>query len=123
MQARPTVPSPPLGDVPPGADRSLDVLQLTGLTRRFGRVTALDGVDLAVTAGQFMVLLGPSGSGKTTLLRLVAGIDRPTSGTIAISGTVVADHGRHLQPQRRGLAMVFQDYALWPQVCVLSNVV
>ena len=124
MQARPTVPSPPPGGVPPGAAHSPGgALQLTGLTRRFGRVTALDGVDLAVTAGQFIVLLGPSGSGKTTLLRLVAGIDRPTAGAIAIGGTVVADHGHHLPPQRRGLAMVFQDYALWPQVSVLSNVV
>jgi ABC-type Fe3+/spermidine/putrescine transport system ATPase subunit len=70
-----------------------------------------------------MVLLGPSGSGKTTLLRLVAGIERPTAGTIAIGDTVIADRGYHLPPQRRGLAMVFQDYALWPQVSVLSNVV
>jgi iron(III) transport system ATP-binding protein len=57
------------------------------------------------------------------LLRLVAGIDRPTAGSIAIGGTVVADRDHHLPPQRRGLAMVFQDYALWPQVNVLSNVV
>ena len=106
----------PPGGPPPGA------LRLTGLTRRFGRATALDSVDLTVTAGQFMVLLGPSGSGKTTLLRLVAGIDRPTAGSIAIGDTVIADRGHHLPPQRRGLAMVFQDYALWPQVSVLSNV-
>ncbi len=84
---------------------------------------ALDGVDLTVTAGEFMVLLGPSGSGKTTLLRLVAGIDRATAGSIAIGGRVVADRQRHLQPERRGLAMVFQDYALWPHVSVLANVV
>jgi ABC-type Fe3+/spermidine/putrescine transport system ATPase subunit len=107
----------PPGGPPPGA------LRLTGLTRRFGRATALESVDLTVAAGQFMVLLGPSGSGKTTLLRLVAGIDRPTAGSIAIGDTVVADRGHHLPPQRRGLAMVFQDYALWPQVSVLSNVV
>ena len=117
------MPSSPPGGVPPGAAPSPGALQLTALTRRFGRVTALDGVDLTVTAGQFMVLLGPSGSGKSTLLRLVAGIDRPTAGSIAIGGTVVAGHGQHLPPQRRGLAMVFQDYALWPQVSVLSNVV
>jgi iron(III) transport system ATP-binding protein len=84
---------------------------------------ALDGVDLTVTAGEFMVLLGPSGSGKTTLLRLVAGIDRATAGSIEIGGRVVADRQRHLQPERRGLAMVFQDYALWPHVSVLANVV
>jgi ABC-type Fe3+/spermidine/putrescine transport system ATPase subunit len=122
MQTKPTVPSSPAGAAAP-ASPAPGTLQLSGLTRRFGRVTALDGVDLTVTAGQFTVLLGPSGSGKTTLLRLVAGIDRLTAGSIAIGGNVVADRGRHLPSQRRGLAMVFQDYALWPQVSVLSNVV
>jgi ABC-type Fe3+/spermidine/putrescine transport system ATPase subunit len=110
-------PSPDPAAGSPGA------LQLTSLTRRFGRVVALDGVDLTVTAGQFMVLLGPSGSGKTTLLRLVAGIDRASAGSIAIGNRVVADERLHLPPERRGLAMVFQDYALWPQTSVLSNVV
>jgi ABC-type Fe3+/spermidine/putrescine transport system ATPase subunit len=122
MRESHAVTSSPPGGAPPGG-RSPGALRLTGLTRRFGRVTALDSVDLTVTAGQFMVLLGPSGSGKTTLLRLVAGIERPTAGTIAIGDTVIADRGYHLPPQRRGLAMVFQDYALWPQVSVLSNVV
>jgi iron(III) transport system ATP-binding protein len=100
-----------------------DALELSGLARRFGSVTALDGIDLAVPAGQFMVLLGPSGSGKTTLLRLVAGIDRATAGTITIGRNVVAGPQQHVPPERRGLAMVFQDYALWPQSSVLANVV
>ena len=123
MRTKTTGTSASSSDAPLPVSSSPGALQVTGLTRRFGRVTALNGVDLTVTAGQFMVLLGPSGSGKTTLLRLVAGIDRPTAGSIAIGGTVVADRGHHLPPQRRGLAMVFQDYALWPQVSVLSNVV
>ncbi|HXA61995.1 MAG TPA: ABC transporter ATP-binding protein [Streptosporangiaceae bacterium] len=117
-------------DSPPTSASSADIpvqtpnaLQVTGLTRRFGRAVALDGIDLTVTAGQFMVLLGPSGSGKTTLLRLVAGIDRATTGSITIGTRVVADQGRHVPPERRSLAMVFQGYALWPQVSVLANVV
>jgi iron(III) transport system ATP-binding protein len=108
---------------PDAALRAPGALQLSGLTRRFGRAVALDGVDLTVTAGQFMVLLGPSGSGKTTLLRLVAGIEQASAGSIAIGGRVVADQQRHIPSEKRGLAMVFQDYALWPQASVLSNVV
>jgi iron(III) transport system ATP-binding protein len=123
MQARKATTTSPPGGESPSAAPSPGALQLTGLTRTFGRVVALDSVDLTVTAGQFMVLLGPSGSGKTTLLRLVAGIDRATAGSIAIGGQVVADRQRHVRPERRGLAMVFQDYALWPQVSALSNVV
>ncbi|TJZ94800.1 ABC transporter ATP-binding protein [Actinacidiphila oryziradicis] len=125
MQARPTEaesrPAPATSpDSPPP---SSSALQLTGLTRRFGHVTALDGIDLTVNAGQFMVLLGPSGSGKTTLLKLVAGIDRASAGSIAIGTRIVADQRLHVAPERRGLAMVFQQYALWPQVSVLANVV
>lgn len=108
----------------PGASgQTPSALTVTGLTRRFGDVVALDGIDLTVTPGEFMVLLGPSGSGKTTLLRLVAGIERATAGSIAIGTRVVADRHQHLPPERRGLAMVFQQYALWPQVSVLANVV
>jgi ABC-type Fe3+/spermidine/putrescine transport system ATPase subunit len=108
---------------PDAPDQTPSALRLTGLTRRFGNAVALDGIDLTVTAGQFMVLLGPSGSGKSTLLRLVAGIERATAGSIAIGTRVVADQQRHLPPERRGLAMVFQQYALWPQASVLANVV
>jgi iron(III) transport system ATP-binding protein len=119
MQTAPPVPA----SSPDATAEAPSALRLTGLTRRFGRVVSLDGIDLTVTAGQFMVLLGPSGSGKTTLLRLVAGVDRASAGSIAIGGRVVADERRHLPPEQRGLAMVFHDYALWPQVSVLANVV
>ena len=130
MHARPAVagsgPDPAAAQDAPAPDPSAQApsaLRLTRLTRSFGPIMALDHVDLTVTAGEFMVLLGPSGSGKSTLLRLVAGIDRATAGSIAIGGRVVADRHRHLPPERRGLAMVFQDYALWPHVSVLANVV
>ena len=83
---------------------------------------ALRGPSFTVEPGTFMVLLGPSGSGKTTLLRSLAGIERLSSGRIVIGTTVVADGKTHLPPERRDLAMVFQDYALWPHLSARDNV-
>jgi iron(III) transport system ATP-binding protein len=83
---------------------------------------ALRGPTFTVEPGTFMVLLGPSGSGKTTLLRTIAGIERLTSGRLVIGETVVADGRVHLPPERRDLAMVFQDYALWPHLSARDNV-
>jgi iron(III) transport system ATP-binding protein len=83
---------------------------------------ALDGVSLAIDPGSFLVLLGPSGSGKTTLLRCIAGIERTTAGRITIGERLVADERVQLPPERRGLSMVFQDYALWPHLVALDNV-
>ncbi len=83
---------------------------------------ALRGPTFTVEPGTFMVLLGPSGSGKTTLLRSIAGIERLTSGRLVIGKTVVADGRVHLPPERRDLAMVFQDYALWPHLNARDNV-
>jgi len=87
-----------------------------------GGAVALDGPSFTVEPGTFMVLLGPSGSGKTTMLRAVAGIERLSAGRILIGGTVVADAKVHVPPERRDLSMVFQDYALWPHLCVRDNV-
>ncbi|MCL2395955.1 MAG: ABC transporter ATP-binding protein [Acidimicrobiaceae bacterium] len=101
----------------PGAE-----VEITGATKLFGAKVALDHVDLAVPAGSFCVLLGPSGSGKTTLLRSVAGIERLSSGQVRIGGRLVADGADHRPPERRNLAMVFQDYALWPHLSAAGNV-
>ncbi len=92
------------------------------LVKRFGNQVALDGVSFDVEPGTFLVLLGPSGSGKSTLVRCLAGIERITSGGIALGGTIVAADGVHLPPERRGLSMVFQDYALWPHLDAVHNV-
>jgi iron(III) transport system ATP-binding protein len=87
-----------------------------------GGSQALADVSLTVAAGTLLVLLGPSGSGRTTLLRCVADIERVSGGAIRIGGRVVADGRVHLPPERRELAMVFQDYALWPHMVALDNV-
>lgn len=87
-----------------------------------GGSQALADVSLTVAAGTLLVLLGPSGSGRTTLLRCVADIERVSGGAIRIGGRVVADGRVHLPPERRELAMVFQDYALWPHLSVRRNV-
>lgn len=95
---------------------------LRALAKRYGRTEALAGVDLDLAAGSFTVLLGPSGSGKSTLLRCVAGIERLTAGSIVFDGKPVAGSRFHLPADERGLAMVFQDYALWPHLSVVDNV-
>ncbi|MEZ2126722.1 MULTISPECIES: ABC transporter ATP-binding protein [unclassified Sinorhizobium] len=95
-----------------------------GLELSYGRTAVLRGVDFSLEKGRTLALLGPSGCGKTTLLRLVAGLLAPTRGAIAIAGQMVADakQGTFVPPERRGLGMVFQDYALWPHLSVGGNV-
>jgi iron(III) transport system ATP-binding protein len=93
-----------------------------GAAKRYGALNALRGVDLDVPAGSFTVLLGPSGSGKSTLLRTLAGVERLDGGTIHFGQQAISDQHIHAKPEARGLAMVFQDYALWPHMTVQQNV-
>ncbi|MBX4907591.1 MULTISPECIES: ABC transporter ATP-binding protein [Rhizobium] len=88
------------------------------VSRHFGQVRAVDGVDLEIAPGEFFAMLGPSGSGKTTCLRLIAGFEQPTSGHIQIFGET-ADG---IPPYRRNVNTVFQDYALFPHLNILDNV-
>jgi sn-glycerol 3-phosphate transport system ATP-binding protein len=88
------------------------------VTKRFGEVVAVDGLSLDIGDGEFMVLVGPSGCGKTTAIRMVAGLEKPTEGQIAIAGRVVNDES----PGRRDIAMVFQNYALYPHMNVERNI-
>ncbi|MEM0481958.1 MAG: ABC transporter ATP-binding protein [Nitrososphaerota archaeon] len=92
-------------------------VKLEKVCKYFGETKAVDNVDLQVNDGEFMVLLGPSGCGKTTTLRLIAGLEKPTSGLILFDGEVVNE----LEPKDRRIAMVFQDYALYPHMKVFDN--
>ncbi|MFD0590175.1 ABC transporter ATP-binding protein [Paenibacillus sp. GCM10027627] len=82
----------------------------------------ISGFSLELTVGETVGLLGPSGSGKSTLLRLIAGLENPLSGEISIGGVVMAGAGSFVQPEKRGVGMVFQDYALFPHMTVARNI-
>jgi iron(III) transport system ATP-binding protein len=93
-----------------------------GASKSFGPVTALDGVDLAVRSGSLVAVLGPSGCGKSTLLRCIAGFERLDGGEILVAGRPVAGTGLSLPPERRRIAIVPQDGALFPHMSVAGNV-
>ena len=99
-----------------------EALRTLSLTKRFGPVVAVDGVDLDVHVGEFLGVLGPSGCGKTTLLRLIAGFEQPDGGGIEIGGRVVAGPRRNEPPERRRIGMVFQESALFPHLDVAGNI-
>lgn len=105
-------PEAPREEVRPAA------LRLEGVSKRYGRVLAVDNVSLTIAEGEFFTMLGPSGSGKTTLLRLIAGFERPDSGRIELGGRDVTA----VPPYARATNTVFQDYALFPHMTVAANV-
>ena len=93
-------------------------LKLAGITKAYGGVVeVLSNINLDIQAGELIVFVGPSGCGKSTLLRMIAGLERITSGTLEIDGIVVND----VPPAQRGIAMVFQSYALYPHMTVREN--
>ena len=101
---------------------STSALVVTNVSKRFASHLAIDGVSLEVAVGEAVVILGPSGCGKTTLLRLIAGLEIPDGGEIAMNGTTVADRCRTIvPPHQRGIGFVFQDLALWPHLTVWKN--
>ncbi len=124
-----TAPSTAASGIPSAALASpserADHLLLSDLWHRYEGADAdawtLRGIDLRLAPGELVGLLGPSGCGKTTLLRLIAGFEQPARGEVAIDGRLVAGSGRWLEPERRGVGMVFQDYALFPHLDAWTN--
>ena len=93
-------------------------VELSGITKRYGAVEVIRGLDLIVADGSFCALLGPSGCGKSTMLRMIAGLETVTEGTVKIGNRDVT----HIEPAKRGVAMVFQSYALYPHLTVAQNI-
>ncbi len=93
-------------------------LVLSNVEKKFGSQTIIEGMNLDIHSGEFMVLVGPSGCGKSTLLRMIAGLESVSGGSLSIEGRDV----RHLSPKERGIAMVFQSYALYPHMTVSQNI-
>jgi multiple sugar transport system ATP-binding protein len=92
-------------------------VEIRGVRKAFGVTAVIHGVDVEIEDGEFVILVGPSGCGKSTLLRMIAGLENITGGEIRIGGRVV----NNLPPKERDIAMVFQNYALYPQMTVFAN--
>jgi ABC-type Fe3+/spermidine/putrescine transport system ATPase subunit len=103
-------------------ETALPKLALRGLGKSFGSVPAVADVDLALRQGEFVSLLGPSGCGKTTTLRMIAGFIKPTAGQIEMNGVALSSTAHVVAPEKRGMSMIFQSYAIWPNMTVAQNV-
>lgn len=93
-------------------------IELKKLVKKFGKIVAVNGIDLEIGDGEFLIMVGPSGCGKTTTLNMISGLETPTSGEVRIGDVVVNE----LDPGQRGLGMVFQDLALFPHMTVFENI-
>jgi iron(III) transport system ATP-binding protein len=100
----------------------LPTLEVSGLRKRFGSTQAVDDVGFTVGAHEIVCLVGPSGCGKSTVLRIVAGLQRPDAGQVRLAGRTLDDGTAHVAPERRGIGIVFQDHALFPNLTVGANV-
>src|SRR5688572_6380350 len=100
------------------------MLKVDNLTKRFhaGRAPAVDGLSFEVGPHEVFALVGPSGCGKTTTLRIIAGFERPDGGAVHLGDEMIEGPGTHLPPEKRQIGLVFQDYALFPHLDVLHNV-
>ena len=97
-------------------------LTLSGISRQFGTVRAVDDISLDVQPGEIICLVGHSGCGKTSLLRIIAGIDAPDEGQLAMGGKTLVSSSIFVEPEKRNIGVVFQDYALFPHLTVRENV-
>jgi iron(III) transport system ATP-binding protein len=97
-------------------------IELRNVQKRWAGATAVERIDLAIDDGAFVAVLGPSGCGKTTTLRMIAGLVTPDEGEIRVDGKVISSTRAVVPPERRGMSMIFQSYAVWPHMTVRENV-
>lgn len=97
-------------------------LKITNVGRDYGNTAAVEDFSLDIASGEFISLLGPSGCGKTTMLRMIAGFIEPTRGTIALNDQIISSPSAVLPPEQRSMSMIFQSYAIWPNMTVYQNV-
>ena len=100
----------------------MSTVSIKNVTKVYDDETVIDTFNAEIKDGEFITLLGPSGCGKTTLLRMIAGFRKPSTGSISIAGKIVSDDTTFVPPEKRGIGMVFQTYAVWPHMNVFDNV-